>query len=213
MLLHNLIDALQNEDRLRVVGMHTLVNHLGYLGIVAHQEPRVNRDTVAAHAWAGLEDINTRVHIADADNLIHIHIVVATNPGKFIGKSNVYGSIGVFHYLGHLGGTDVGHHNLTQTERSVILLHFFAYFFTVSTDGAVVVQQLVHHVSRDDAFRGMHEVNVFANLETVILNYRTHIFVNRTWAYRRFYHHRCSIRAHFHHILDCCHYITGIHLL
>lgn len=53
MFLHDLVDALQHEDGLVVVGLHALVNHLGQLGIVAHEEPRVNTDAVTAHARAG----------------------------------------------------------------------------------------------------------------------------------------------------------------
>ena len=63
MLLHNLVDALQHKHGLVVVGLHTLVNDLGQLGIVAHEEPGVNRDAVATHARAGLEDVDTRVHL------------------------------------------------------------------------------------------------------------------------------------------------------
>ena len=70
-------DGLLGEEG--VEGLHALVNHLGQLGIVAHQEPGVHRDAVAAHARAGLQDVHARVHVADADNLVHVHVVVAAD--------------------------------------------------------------------------------------------------------------------------------------
>ena len=78
-LLHNLMDALQHKDGLIVVGLHTLVDHLSQLGIVAHEEPRVNRDAVATNARAGLQDVYTGMHVADLDDLIHVHIVVTAD--------------------------------------------------------------------------------------------------------------------------------------
>ena len=77
--LHNLVDALQNKHGLVVVGLHALIDNLGQLRIVAHKEPRVNADAVPAYAWSGLQDVDTRMHVADTDNLIYIHVVVATN--------------------------------------------------------------------------------------------------------------------------------------
>ena len=41
-LLHDFMDAVENELRLAVVGLHGFVYHLGQTGIVAHKEPGVN---------------------------------------------------------------------------------------------------------------------------------------------------------------------------
>ena len=102
-LLHNLVDALEDEDGLVVVSLHTLVNHLCQLGIVAHEEPRVNRDAVATNTGVGLEDVHAGVHIADAADLIDIHIVVTADAAELIDKGDVDGTIGVLDDLGHLG--------------------------------------------------------------------------------------------------------------
>ena len=40
-LFHDFMDALQHKNRLIVVGLHTLINHLSQLRIVTYQEPRV----------------------------------------------------------------------------------------------------------------------------------------------------------------------------
>lgn len=78
-LLHNLVDAVEDECGLAVVGLHGLVYDLCKLRVVAHEEPRVNGDTVAAHAGTRLENIHTRVHVAYPDDLVHVHVVVAAD--------------------------------------------------------------------------------------------------------------------------------------
>lgn len=52
-LLHNLVDAVEDECRLAVVGLHGLVYDLCKLRVVAHEEPRVNGDAVAATPGPG----------------------------------------------------------------------------------------------------------------------------------------------------------------
>lgn len=41
-ILHNLVDAVEDELGLAVVGFHALVNHLGETGIVSHEEPGID---------------------------------------------------------------------------------------------------------------------------------------------------------------------------
>ena len=53
-LFHNFMNALEHEHGLVVVGLHTFVNYLSQLGIVAHKEPRVNADAVTSHTGARL---------------------------------------------------------------------------------------------------------------------------------------------------------------
>lgn len=78
-LLHNLVDAVEHECWLTVVGLHRLVDHFCQLWVVAYQEPRVDGDAVAAYARTWLEDIDAWVHIANLDDFIHVHIVVAAD--------------------------------------------------------------------------------------------------------------------------------------
>ena len=138
-LLHNLVNALQHKHRLIVVGLHRLVNHLSKLGIVAHQEPRVNRDAVATNTRTRLKDIYARVHVADFDDLIHIHIVVTANTAQFVGESDIHSTVGILNHLGHLCSTDISNYNLTLAEAGVILLHLLTNLTAVSTNGAVVM--------------------------------------------------------------------------
>ena len=56
------------------------------------------------------------MHIADPDDLIDIHVVVAADLRQLIGKGNIDCTEGVLHDLGHLGGANVGNNNLALAE-------------------------------------------------------------------------------------------------
>ena len=212
-LLHNLVDALEDEDGLVVVGLHRLVDDLGQLGIVAHEEPGIDADAVSAYARAGLEDVHAGVHIADADDLIDIHIVVTADAAELVGKGNVDGTVGVFDDLGHLGRADVGDDNLAMAEGGVVALDLLANLLGVGSDGAVVVQQLIDHIAWDDALGGVDEVDVFANLEAVSLDDRTHELVDGARADGGFDDDGCSLGAHLHHLLYGSNDVAGVYLL
>ena len=212
-LLHNLVDAFEDEDGLVVVGFHRLVDDLRELGIVAHEEPRIDADAVAAYAGTGLEDIYTGVHITDADDFIDIHIVVTADAAELVGKGDVDGTVGVLDHLGHLGRADVGDDDLALAEGGIVLLHFLANLLAVCTNSAVVMEQLVHHIARNDTLRGVNKINVFTNLEAILFNHGAHKLINGSRADSGFNNHSGSLGALLHHFLDCCHYIACIDLL
>ena len=211
--LHNLVDALEDEDGLIVVGLHALVNHLRQLGIVAHEEPGIDADAVAAYTGAGLEDVHAGVHIADADDLIDIHIVVTADAAELVGKGDVDGTVGVLDDLGHLGRADVGDDNLTLAEGGIVALDLLANLLGVGTNRAVVVQQLIDHVAGDDALGGVDEVDVFADLEAVGLDDRTHELVDGAGADGGFDDDGGTLGAYLHHLLDGSDDVAGVHLL
>ncbi len=212
-LAHDLIDAVEDEGGLRVVGLHALVYHLRQLWIVAHEEPGVYGDAVAAHAGTGLQDVDAGMHVADAYNLIDIHVVVAADARQLVGKGDVHGTVGVLDDLGHLGSAYVGDDDVAPAERGVVALYLLAYLAVVGTDGAVVVQQLVDHVAGDDALGGMHEVEVFAQREACLTDDGTHELVDGARADGAFDDEGGSLGAYLHHVLDGCHDIAGIYLL
>jgi len=212
-LLHNLVDALEHEDGLIVVGLHRLVNDLGQLGIVADEEPGIDADAVAAYAGTGLEDVYARVHIADADDLIDIHIVVTADAAELVGKGDVDGAVGVLDHLGHLGRADVGDDDLALAEGGVVTLDLLADLLGVGTDGAVVVQQFIDHIAGDDALGSVDEVDVFAYLEAVLLNDRTHELVDGARADGRFDDDGGSLGADLHHLFDSSDDVASVHLL
>ena len=115
-LLHYLVDAVEHECGLRVVGLHRLVYHLGEAGVVAHEKPWVDGDAMSAHTRSGLQDVDARVHVANLDDFIYVHIVVATDAAQLVGKGDVDGAEGVFHHFGHLCGAYVGHHDFALAK-------------------------------------------------------------------------------------------------
>ncbi len=132
---------------------------------------------------------------------------------ELVGKGDVDGAVGVLHHLGHLGGADVCYHNLALAETCVVLLHPLPHFAVVCPYGAVVVQQLLHHVAGDDALGGMHKVYVPAYDKAQLFYDGTHRLVNGTRTDGRFNHNNGTLAAHFQHFLDGGNHITGIYFL
>ena len=213
MRFHDLVDALQHEHRLVVVGLHALVDHLGQLRIVSDQEPGIHADAVATHAGAGLQDVHARVHIADPDDLVYIHIVVTADTAQLVCKCNVHGTVGVLDHLGHLCRTDVRHHDLSLAERCIVALHLLANLLAVCANRAVVVQQFVNHVAGDDALGGVDQVEVLPDLESSLLDDGADVSVDRAGTDRGFDDDGGAFRADAHHFLDGGDHVAGIDFL
>lgn len=111
-------------------------DEVGRLGVVADQEPRVDRDAVAADARAGVEDVHARVLVGDADDLGDVHAADAADLGELVGEGDVHRAEGVLDDLGHLGGADVGDGDLALAEAGVDLRHGLAHLGVVGADGA-----------------------------------------------------------------------------
>lgn len=110
---------------------------------------------MTAHAGAGLQDVHARVHIADADDLVHVHVVVTADARELIGKGDVHGAEGILDDLGHFGRPDVRNDDFTLAEAGVAGLDFLPYRLVIGTDRAVVVEEFIDHVAGDDALGGM----------------------------------------------------------
>ena len=115
-----------------------------------------------AYAGTGLEDVHPRVHVADADNLIDVHPVVAADARELVCEGNVHSAEGVLDHLGHFRGADVRDHDFALAKACIASLYLLAYGFVVCTYRAVVVQKLINHVSGDDALRGVNDVHLLA---------------------------------------------------
>lgn len=159
---HDLVGAVHDVLGHGGVGLKGEADEVRRLGVVADQEPGVNRDAVAADARAGVEDVDARVLVRDADDLGDVHAADAADLGQLVGEGDVHRAEGVLDDLGHLGGADVGDGDLALAEAGVDLGHGLAHLGVVGADGAVVVQQLVDHVARDDALGGVDEPYVLA---------------------------------------------------
>ena len=186
---------------------------VGQLRIVADEKPRVDRDAVAAHAGARLQDVDARVHVADFDDFVDVHVVVAADAGQLVGKGDVDGAERVFHDLCHFGRAYVGHDDVALAEGGVVLLYALAHLAAVGADGAVVVQELIDHVARYDALGGVYQVDVFPYLEAFGFDDGAHVFVHRAGAHGRFDHHRGALGAHAHDVAHGGHDVAGVDLL
>ena len=128
-----------------------------------------------------LKNIYTWVHVADADNLVYVHIVVTTDTCKLVSESDVNCTKGVFNHLGHLRSTNIGYYNITLTEACIVLFYLLTNLTRVSTNSAVVVKKLINHVAWDNTLRSVHKVYVLTNLEAVLLDDRTYELVDGSW--------------------------------
>ena len=204
-LLHDLIDAFEDEGRLAVVGLHALVDDLGELGIVPYQEPRIHADAVAADARTRLKDIHTRVHVAYSYDLVHVHVVVTADAGQLVGKGDVDGAEGVLDHLGHFCSPDVSDNDFSLAERGIVFLDLLSNLATVGTDRTVVVEKFIYHITRYYSLRGVDQVDAFDD--------RPHELIDGAWTDGALYDYGRTFRADFHHVLDGGNDIAGIDLL
>mgnify|MGYP007026762640 FL=1 len=83
-LLHDLVDTVEDELRLTVVGFHRLVDNLSETWIVTYEEPRIYRDAVTTYTRTWLEDVYAWVHVTNLDDLVHVHIVITADAKPFM---------------------------------------------------------------------------------------------------------------------------------
>lgn len=118
------------------------------------------------------------MHIADLNDLIHIHIVMTANLRQLIGKGNVHAAECILNNLSHLCRFDVDHDNISATEGSIEFFHLLTDFQVIYTNDPVVMEQFVHHVTGDDTFVSMDKMNVLSNLEALLRHIWLHIPIN-----------------------------------
>ena len=138
---------------------------------------------------------------------------MAADLRQFICKGNIDCTESVLNDLGHLSSTDISNNNLALAERRIEFLHLFTDSLVICADGAVVVQQLVDHVTRDDALRSMDKVDVLTNLKAICLNHRADILVDSSRRNSRLHDNRCALGADTHNIFHSLDNVAGINLL
>lgn len=207
---HDLVRAVHDVLGHARVGLQREADEVRRLGVVADQEPRVDRDAVAADARAGVKDVDARVLVRDADNLCDVHAADAADLGELVGEGDVDRAEGVLDDLSHLGGADVGDRDLALAETGVDLGHGLAHLGVVGADGAVVVQQLIDHVARDDALGGVDEPDVLA---TGLGEQRAHEAVDGVGRHGGLDDEHGTLRRDLENGLAGSHDIAGVDLL
>ena len=72
---------------------------------------------MSADAGTWLENIDARMHVADSDNLVYVHVVVAADFRELVRKGDIDGAEGIFHDLRHFGGSNVCYDSPWQKEE------------------------------------------------------------------------------------------------
>ena len=129
-----------------------------------------------------LKDIYTRVHIADADDFVDVHIVVTAYTCKFVSEGYVDSTEGILNDFSHLCSTDISNNDIPLTEVCIILLNLLTNLARVCTNSAIVVEKFVNHIARNNTFRSVYEINILTDFEPVFLNNWAYIAVNGTRA-------------------------------
>ena len=137
---------------------------------------------------------------------------MAADLRQLICKSNIDCTEGILDNLGHLSRTNVGDNDLALAEGRVEFFHLLTNSLVVCANGAVVMQQLINHVARNDALRSMNKINVLTNLKAICLNHRTDILVNSSRRNGRLHDNRCALGADTHNILHCLNNVASINL-
>ena len=110
------MDAIENELWLAIVGFHRLIDNLSKTWVVANEEPRVNRNAMTTYTRTRLEDVYARMHVADLNNFVNIHIVMTADTSEFVSEGNIDSTESILYNLSHLSRTDVSYDDFALTE-------------------------------------------------------------------------------------------------
>ncbi len=132
----------------------------GFLGRAVDDEPGVDRDAVAAHARAGLEDVDPRVAVGQPDHFPHIKPHLVGNDAQLVGEGDVDVAIGVLDQLGHFGAAGVGGDAGPAHEALVEGQRLSGAARGDPADRAIVVGQFFQDLAGQDALRTIGDRDV-----------------------------------------------------
>jgi hypothetical protein len=122
-------------------------------------EPRVDRDAVAADAGAGLEDVDARVAVGERDHFPHVDARLVGDERQFVGEGDVDVAEAVLDELDHLrrgrgGDARAAHEAAIEGQRLARAAGRDA------ADAAVVVDQLDEDAAGQHALRAIGDGDV-----------------------------------------------------
>ena len=145
-------DAVGRPGGLAVVDEAGLVDERGDVFKLLVDEPRVDRDAVAADADAGGMHVDARMAVGQLDELEHVDAEPVADLAELVGVGDVDVAEGVFRQLAHLGGQIIGQADGAAGDDLFIdLLRVRSRFRAVRADDAVILAQLDEHAAGDDA--------------------------------------------------------------
>jgi hypothetical protein len=122
MLRHEHFGGADDMRGLREIHFARGADQAAVVGRAMDEEPGVDRDAMAADAGAGLEDVDARVAVGEADHLPHIDAHMLGHHRQFVGKGDVDVAVAVLDQLHHFGGArrggDAGAADELAIERS-----------------------------------------------------------------------------------------------
>src|SRR5690606_9841578 len=125
-----------------------------------NDEPRIDRNAVTTHPWAGLKDVYPRVMIRQLNDLPYIDAKSLADLRELIGEGDVDVAEGVLAQLYHFSGAAIGWYQLTFDEGGIERRSRFGGSRGKTADYAVVVHQFGHHVSGNNPFRAVGNADV-----------------------------------------------------
>ena len=146
--------------RLAVIHFTRGANQTRLRRILRHDKPRIDGDTVSAHARAWLENVHARMAICQANQLPDVNPLVGADQRQFVRKGDIDVAEAVLRQLAHLGGAGVGHHALAFQENLVQRAGTFGTDGRHTANDAVVFNQFDHHLARQHALRTVGDVDI-----------------------------------------------------
>src|SRR5690606_34393363 len=153
-------DLIEHPMRLAVVHFARGADQASLIWILRHNKPRVDGDTVAAHARTWLENVHTRVTIRETNQLPDVNPLIGTNQRQFIRESNVDVAEAVFRQLAHFSGAGVGNHAFAFQENLIQLAGARGADRCHTANHAIVFNQFDHHLARQHTLRAVGDINI-----------------------------------------------------
>lgn len=113
-----------------------------------------------AHAGAGLQDVDARVAVGQADQFPHIDVELVADDGQLVGKSDVDVAEAVFGELAHFCRAGVGDDAFALHEGFVQAYGRFGAARGQAADHAIVLHQLLQHLPGQHALGAVGDADV-----------------------------------------------------
>lgn len=115
-------------------------------------EPRIDGDAVPPYATSGLEDVDARVTVGQADEIEGVDTELIAQDAELVGKCDVDITEAVFSEFGHLGGLGIGFEHFALDKSAVKLGGCLGRFGGDAADDPVVFDEFTHDMAGEDAF-------------------------------------------------------------
>src|SRR3989344_541954 len=131
-----------------------------FLGRAMYEEPRIDGDAMTADAGPGLQDVDARMEVGEADHVPPINPHLVGDHRQSIGEGNVDVAVAVLDQLDHFGGAGGGGDAGAAHELAVKGHRAAGAARGDAADAAVVVDQLDQDAARQHALGAISDEDV-----------------------------------------------------